>query len=194
MKIKIPKSGRNKALFVIDVQPNTLNAKAAGTSHIIRATIKATGYPFYALATYYADSQSMLFKQSKWSLSREEAGATDEKIISAVAGKNAPVMHLTKSGRSAFKCEQRPALLESLKALAIEEIHIVGYDINDCVLATAYDAIDLGFYTYVIEEACNHYAGDENLVAAAIKVLRQQNMTNNSSLFEFEEICVASGN
>lgn len=71
-----------------------------------------------------------------------------------------------------------------MEARSIEEIHLVGFDINDCVLATAYDALDRGYFTYVIEECCGRTDGDEGIIAAALAVLRKQNMTNQSSLDE----------
>ena len=71
-------------------------------------------------------------------------------------------------------------------------MHLIGYDINDCVLASAYDAIDLNFYTYVIEELCHHWDGIEELKQAALIVLRRQSLTNNSCKEEVESILLAS--
>ncbi len=57
----------------------------------------------------------------------------------------------------------------------------IGYDINDCVLASAYDAIDRGLYTYVIEELSHHCDDSDELKNAALVVLRRQAMTNKSA-------------
>ncbi|MEJ0063195.1 MAG: isochorismatase family protein [Alphaproteobacteria bacterium] len=188
MKIKIPASGRPKALFIIDVQPATLEDKALSTVWAIKEILRATHYPLYVAAAYHAGPESMFYKQSRWLLPQEQAGFTDEDVLAEIQHKNARLVSITKSARSGFKCDQRSALLEALEAERIAEIHIVGYDINDCVLATAYDAIDLGFYAYVIEEACGRSDGEEDIIHAALAILRQQNMTNNSNLFGCEEI------
>jgi nicotinamidase-related amidase len=188
MNIKIPQSTRNKALFIVDVQPQTLEGSAVATLETIRAYVRATSYPLYVIATYYTGPESMLYKQNQWLLPKEQAGSTDENVLKEIRNKNAKFIQITKQVRSCFKSDQQSMLQEHLKSHDISEIHLLGYDINDCVLGTAYDAIDLGYYTYVIEEACDHYAGIPSLKEAAITVLRRQSMTNNSSHFEYEEI------
>lgn len=175
-------------MFVVDVQPRTLQGSALETLDIIRGFLRATQYSFYVVATYCAEESSMFFKQGKWLLPHEQAGPTDSGILMDVADKQADSILVTKQVRSCFKCHERNALLAALKAHEVSEIHLVGYDVNDCVLATAYDAIDLGYYTYVIEEACNHHAGDGGLVKAALTVLRMQNMTNHSALFDLDMV------
>ena len=188
MKIRIPVSARKKALLIIDVQPATLNSAAVSTVRVIRAAIRATHYPLYVIAAYHAGLESMFYKQSRWHLPIERAGAVDEGVLEEVRRKNMNTVVTTKSVRSVFKCDQRADLMNAMASDEIAEVHVMGYDINDCVLATAYDALDLGFYTYVIEEACNRNDGNKDLVAAAISVLRQQNMTNHSSLDDHEDI------
>jgi hypothetical protein len=52
---------------------------------------------------------------------------------------------------------------------------------NDCVLATAYDALDRGYFTFAIEECCGRTDCDRSVINAALMILRKQAMTNNSN-------------
>lgn len=72
-----------------------------------------------------------------------------------------------------------------LHSAGIEEVHIVGLDANDCVLATAYEAFDLGYFTYVIEE-CTESSSSEEIRDAGFKLLRHVNLTNNSCIEKLE--------
>lgn len=184
MIIPVPSSSRKRALIVVDVQPKTLKGDLAyNTVDLITKFIRATKYDFYIIATYDAPSDSMLFKQSKWLLTPEQGGTTDSEVIMAVGEKETETLEVTKTVRSVLKCRENKILVSKLKEHSIEEVHLVWFDINDCVLWTAYDAIDSGYYTYVIEECCNHHSAYQRIVDSAITVLRQQNMTNHSTLF-----------
>ena len=93
---------------------------------------------------------------------------------------------VTKKSRSVFI--EQSSLVQKLRDQGIEEVHVVGYDINDCVLTTANDAFDYGFYTYVIEEASDSSQSNE-LREAALLILRENEMTNHSELIkEFKTI------
>lgn len=184
MIIPVPASTKNRALIVVDVQPKTLTVDSTqSTVDLIVRFIRATEYELYIVATYDAPTDSMLYKQSQWSLTSEEAGSTASEIIQEITTKKTKTLQVTKSVRSVLKCRQKELLQDTLKEHCIEEIHLVWFDINDCVLATAYDSIDSGYFTYVIEECCNCYNANKIVIDAATLVLREQNMTNHSTLF-----------
>ena len=93
---------------------------------------------------------------------------------------------IIKSTKSVFLAD--PKLVEFLKSHDIQEIHCVGYDINDCVMATANDGFDSGFFSYVIEE-CSESSESEKLRDDALAILRENEMTNHSELIaEKQEI------
>jgi nicotinamidase-related amidase len=48
------------------------------------------------------------------------------------------VLYIEKTNRSCFALENQEQLLDFLKKNGIDEIHLTGFDINDCVLATLY--------------------------------------------------------
>jgi nicotinamidase-related amidase len=180
MRLQVPSSTRRKALLIIDVQPATLSAKVSPLIKSMRSYIAAIDYDAYVLAAYSAGEDSMLFKQNKFSISKESAGDVDPELVRDVQLMSKPTIMIEKNVRSCFKGYEKNALLNFLHQNQIQEVHLIGYDINDCVLASAYDAIDLNFFTYVIEELCHHWDGIEELKEAALKVLRRQSLTNNS--------------
>lgn len=181
MEIKIPSSKRRKALFVIDVQPATLVQAAKELIRSMVRMIDQTEYDAYVEANYFADEQSMFFKQNGFLLNRAEAGQTAPEIKTVLSSKAAPHILVEKNTRSCFKAANAEELHSFLKQHQVEEVHFIGYDINDCVLASAYDAIDLGYFSYVIEELCHHWEANEILKECAIAIYRRQNMSNNGN-------------
>ena len=182
MNIQIPHSGRQRALILVDIQPKTFAPGVLELIPLMTSFLKQTCYDHYVEATWSAPKESTFFLQSETLLPREEAGPTSSDLLEALTDKSAPVYRLHKTTRSAFKADGAQPLHVVLADNGIEEIHLIGVDINDCVLATAYDGADLGFFTCVIEELSHHSQGIEEMREAAIAVLRRQNMTNNSLL------------
>ena len=186
MQIQIPNSTRRKALLVIDVQPATLAEKVLPLIKLMQSYIRQSNYDAYCLVSYYADQDTMLFKQSKFSISKEKAGDISLELLQEVQQKSKTLIQIEKNVRSCFKGFKRNALIDFLNQNLVEEVYLIGFDINDCVLASAYDAIDLNFYTYVIEELCHHWDGIEELKQAALTVMRRQGLTNNSCKEEID--------
>src|SRR4029077_2327004 len=105
-------------------------------------------------------------------------------ILTELQRKPAPKFRIEKNTRSCFKGFNSEGLGRFLRDNSIEEINFVGYDINDCVLASAYEAVDSGYFTFVIEELCHHWDGSERLKEAALGILRAQGLTNHSTKTE----------
>jgi len=190
MEIKIPNSDRRKALFVIDVQPLTLAPKAKELIALMERMIAHSEYDAYVEANYFADESSMFFKQDGFLKSRDEAGCTAQEIQTAIASKNLPRILVEKNTRSCFKALNAEELFSFLKRHRIEEAHFIGYDINDCVLASAYEALDLGYFSFVIEELCHHWNANEALKRSAVALYRRQNMSNHGHNFPVKIVSV----
>ncbi|MEI8252951.1 MAG: hypothetical protein WCG25_04305 [bacterium] len=94
-------------------------------------------YDAYVVVEYYAPKDSMMFKQTDWTITKENAGHTDQSILDYFKNKQ-NVLYIEKTNRSCFALENQHKILSFLKKNKIEEIHLVGFDINDCVLATLY--------------------------------------------------------
>ena len=69
----------------------------------------------------------------------------------------------------------------------IEEIHIVWYETNDCIMASAFESFDLWYYTFVIEEACETRTTANNHIKA-IEILNYLKLTNNSKFVWHDKI------
>jgi nicotinamidase-related amidase len=177
----IPDAAVTKALFIIDVQPLTLKGDlpAAVTEKIVRF-IEKVRYDAYVLAEFHAPQSSMFYKQQGFTLSEEEAGRTGKQIANALKTHEDKLFHVRKSTRSCFKGFDPEGLKAFLRQRKIEEIHFVGFDINDCVLASAYEAIDSGYYSFILEELSHQQSGIQELADAALTIFRSQRMTNNS--------------
>ncbi len=173
--MKIPLSGRKKALFLIDVQPAFVNPR---NKHIVKNIIrllKTVPYDFYAVALFHAEKGSLWDKQQNWICPKDTRFCIPPDLARVLDGKNS--IPIEKSTKSVFKGNKD--LQKILRSERIEEVHLVGFDTNDCVLASAYDAFDRGFFTYILEEGCES-SSSAVLHRQALALLRRQNMTNNS--------------
>ncbi|MGV2191922.1 cysteine hydrolase family protein [Agrobacterium vitis] len=182
IEIEMPLAGRRRALLVIDVQPATLSADAAfQTLERIRAYIRNANYDAYVIASFHAPDGSMFERQLQWTLSKDAAGPVDPVIAAIIAATGKPWFALDKTVRSVFKAEKDDPLRDFLTVHEIDELHMTGFDINDCVLASAYDGLDRGYFSFVIEECSGRTDADRLVTDAALTVLRKQAMTNRSS-------------
>src|SRR5262249_22625451 len=111
-------------------------------------------------------------------LEKDAAGTTASAIKDELKKKTAPQIFVQKNTRSCFDSLNVTELQKFLAEHKIEEAHFIGFDINDCVLASAYDAIDSGYFTCVIDELCHHWDGIDELKDAALKIYWRENMTN----------------
>jgi nicotinamidase-related amidase len=176
MDIKVPTSSRRKALFVVDVQPQTLAQEARALIPFMVGFIGALQYDAYVEANFFADEHSMFCRQGGFLKPRLESGATAPEIRAALDRKMTPRFMVEKNTRSCFKAFNAAELHSFLQDNKIEEAHFIGYDINDCVLASAYEALDLGYFSYVIEELCHHWDADHHLKEAALTIFCRQSM------------------
>lgn len=177
----IPDAAGTKALFIIDVQPLTLKGDLppAVTEKVVRL-IERVPYDAYVLAEYHAPQSSMFYKQAGFTRSEEETGRTGKQIAGALKTHEDKLFHVRKTTRSCFNGSDPEGLKAFLRQRKVEEIHFVGFDINDCVLASAYEAIDSGYYSFILEELCHQQSGIQELADAALTIFRSQRMTNNS--------------
>jgi nicotinamidase-related amidase len=176
--MKVPNEpGRKKALVVVDVQPGFLNDANRYVVQHIKKLIQSVPYDAYVAAVFYTEKGSLWDKQQQWVLPKGDDTRLEDGIANLLRGRN--VIFVEKQTKSAF--HGNLPLAEMLRQQGIEEVHVVGVDTNDCVIATAFDAFDSGFITYAIEEGCQS-SGSQQLHAAGLEVLRQQCMTNNSCI------------
>ncbi|MFA7315686.1 MAG: cysteine hydrolase family protein [Candidatus Paceibacterota bacterium] len=172
MNIKIPKSNKKKALILVDIQNGFIKRWDKSFLKNIKNLISKQKYDLYVEVTFHAEKGSLWDKQTNWTFPYEP---TVPEVLDLLKGKN--VIKIIKETRSAFKGNVN--LFSVLQKNKIEEVHVVGFDTNDCVFATAQEAFDLGFYTYVIEE-CTGASQGEKIHKNAIAILRCLGLTNHA--------------
>lgn len=172
----IPQTGRKKALIIVDVQKTFILERNKYILPKIVELIEKWSYETIIYTVQYNTQESLWHKQIGW---KEEIKESDtiEMIKNALKWKT-HVYKTKKLSRSAFKWEKD--LSWYFKFFWIEEVHICGYESNDCVFATAQESFDLWFYTFVIEEATETGTTSVNHTKA-IEILRYLNLTNNSN-------------
>lgn len=175
--MKIPWSKRNKALLVVDTQSGFITERNKYIIANINKLIEATAYDCFVTAVFHAEKNSLWDKQTNWILPKDQ----NFKILDELAGllQEKDCIRLEKEAKSAFKGSIN--LLTEFNKRGVKEVHIVGLDANDCVLATAYESFDLGYFTYVIEE-CTESSSSKKIRDAALALLRHVNLTNNSCI------------
>ena len=174
--MKIPHTGKKKALIVIDVQPAFIRPHNKHIVSNIVSLLDKQAYDLYIESLFHAEKDSLWDEQQKWVCPIGEDTHTVNEIAHVLS--NLKPIKVLKETRSVFKGS--PNILDELKNKEIEEIHLVGTETNDCVFATALDAFDLGYRVYIIEECCE--SASEGRHEPAVQLLRYQGMTNNSCL------------
>lgn len=170
----IPQTTRKKALLIVDVQDGFIIERNKYIIPNIIELIEKGDYDMIVYSIQYNDEKSLWYKQIGWCEAVPEKDTLKE-IQLALRWKKFLKVH--KLTRSIWKCDE---WLDSiLKANEIEEVHLCGYESNDCVFASALESFDLGYYTFVIEEASETRTTAVNHTYA-INILNYLNLTNNS--------------
>lgn len=183
--MKLPVTNRKKSLIVVDVQPAFLKPHNTHIVSNICSLINKEPYDVYIEAVFAAEKGSLWDTQQDWVCPKGDETHTVDEIRSLLKTKNP--LKVNKSTRSVFRGDQD--VTQYLKDHDIEEVHLVGTETNDCVLATAFDAFDSGFAVYVLEECCE--SATQGRHDMGVQLLRIQGMTNNRCLADTKEIPLA---
>jgi len=168
----VPDSGRKRALVIVDIQPAF--AKNREIIPGVQEVIRKVPYDCYIESVFWCGEDSLWAKQAKDSVvPRGEDTVAEVKTL--LAGKDS--IFLNKSTKSVFGGDID--LDRELRARGIQELHFVGYDTDDCILTSAEDAFDKGYFNYVLEECCFSSSGPA-LHEHALAILRNVCLTNNS--------------
>lgn len=160
---------KKKALIIVDVQPAFIKENSDFVAPAIVDLIKTVPYDLYIESLFHAEKDSIWNKQTDWVCPKDDTFYTVPEIIEVLKDKNC--IKVEKETKSVFK--GNPNILSILKENGIEEIHIVGCDIDCCVLATAYESFDFGFFTYVIEECTASSSKHKEIRDNTMSVLRR---------------------
>jgi nicotinamidase-related amidase len=150
-------------LIIVDVQNCFIN----GNSKHILEKIKGK-IPDYSevVFTRFVNHEGSNFAAHGYHKCKDEEESSIHTVLAEIA-KEHPVF--TKHTFSALKAG---GIVEYLKQKDINEVHICGTDTEACIMASAYEAFDLGFRVRVLYELCASGNGEE-FHEAGIKILRK---------------------
>lgn len=160
-----------RALLIVDVTPRFVTPLTRRVIAPIVQLITRGRYGAYVVAEYSdrgptgRSAPPTRWQRQFGDLHRHEV--TVDPIEAAL--RNRPVIRVIKSTRSMFGTDER--LTRMLHRRGIREVHIVGIETHDCVMATALDAFDRDFMTYVLSHGCA--SKTQRLHLAAVAVLRR---------------------
>src|ERR1700682_3149890 len=142
--IQVPNSKRKRALALIDVQDAFINASTRSALLNIKRLLEAVSYHAYVEAVFSAGSRSLWQRQTGWALPARGGVHTVSEVSDLLPRRG--IRRIQKHSKSIFSGD--PRLVTHLRSKGIEELHLVGFDLNDCVLASAFDSFDAGFFTF----------------------------------------------
>jgi nicotinamidase-related amidase len=134
------------ALVVVDVQNHYAVEKAADLPEKILKHIKNTKYDYVVFTKFRNDPSSNFHKILEYTKSIGPPSTDIHPVLRPLSNKGNTFEKLTYS---AFKAQE---FVDFLKQHKIEELFICGINIDGCVLATAYEAFDLGYKVKILEE------------------------------------------
>jgi len=162
----------NRALIIVDVQEGFLNERNRWIVPNIKKLLERGGYAHVIEATFHAEPLSLWDTQTKWTFPYSPTLPEIKEMLPT------NTISIIKETKSAFWGDTDIRAL--LKKNGVTEVHVVGLDTNDCVMATAFDSFDAGFETYVLED-CTETSSAPELREAALAILRNVNMTDKST-------------
>ncbi|HSH31476.1 MAG TPA: isochorismatase family cysteine hydrolase [Candidatus Saccharimonadales bacterium] len=155
------------ALIVIDVQNYFVSRKNGEIPRRIAAHIKASHYD-YVLFSKFANQPGSNFERILgWDKCTDPP---DTDIAAALAEFTSPQTVFTKPTKSAFKSAE---LVNFLRTHQVSQIDLCGLDIDDCLLASAFEAFDLGYDFKVLEDLCAISHETDEAYDAALKIIRK---------------------
>jgi nicotinamidase-related amidase len=162
------------AILVIDVQNGFVTDKTKSVPKRIADRIQSHPYD-HVLFSQFINQPNSNYERVMGITSCYSPPDTDihPDLAAYITRNNVFVKH----GKSAFKNQ---TLLDYLKQHQIKQIDLCGLDIDDCVLATAFEAFDLNLDFQILDDLCGSSHGQEHVQSATQAIinknLSQQNI------------------
>ncbi len=158
-----------KALLVIDVQNYFVTEKAVGLPQKIAWYIEAEQDSYDAvLFIKFRNDPASNFHTLLDFKEVTKAPATD--IHPDLASFATQENTFEKTTYSAMKSE---ALMQYLTANDIKALDLCGISLDACVLATAFEAFDLGYYVEVLDNLCSVSTARDGLMESAQMIIQR---------------------
>lgn len=142
-----------KALIVIDVQNYFVNEKTKKIPRKIANFIRNKKFDFVLFTRFINNKSSNFYKILNWKKCLTSPDTDIHRDFSQFV-KSGNLFE--KATYSAFKSKK---LTRFLKSKGIDELFLCGIDIDACVLATAFDAFDLGYKIHILKDLSKSHSG-----------------------------------
>lgn len=139
------------ALIIIDVQNGFISENTKDIPDKIVSYLENNNFDFILFTQFVNSEYSNFFKQLNW---KKSMFPPDTEIHASLVKYIKKNNTFTKSTYSIFKASN---LLQFLTANKISKLTLCGFNTDECVLASAFEAFDLGFEIQVIDELCASY-------------------------------------
>ncbi|MEL6804250.1 MAG: isochorismatase family cysteine hydrolase [Bacteroidota bacterium] len=160
------------ALIVIDVQNYFVHERAASLPAKIASHIQYGEYDHVLFTAFHNQTESNFHRILNFTdVMKSPAVDIHETLSEYVAAERLFV----KDTYSAMKV---PALSTYLETHAVDTIYLCGINIDGCVLATAFEAFDLGYDITVLENLCS-VASVRNDYMDAAKLIIYRNLSRD---------------
>jgi len=154
----------NTALVVIDVQNYFVNNKTKSLPTRIASFIRTSRFDYVLFTQFVNNENSNFVKLLNW---RKCFSSPDIDIHPTLVKFTTQENTFKKTSYSIFKSD---GFTDFLKKHNISKLFLCGIDTDSCVLASSYDAFDLGYEIKVIKKLCQSHSG-EDYNDAAIKII-----------------------
>lgn len=156
-----------KALIVIDVQKGFAVEMAEDLPKKIVSHLKTNKYDFVLFTISHNTPSSNFRKLLEWHGGIRKPYIDIHPLIEPMLTKE-NTFH--KHTYSAFKA---PGLKKFIKLNGIEEIYLCGINTDACVLASAFEAFDLGYNFKIIDDLCSVSSYKQEYVDAANVIIKR---------------------
>lgn len=143
-------------LVVVDAQNYFINRSTKAVARKIAEFIRSRRFDFTFFFKFINSEKSNFVQLSNW---RKMFYAPDIDITFELKEFLSSNQIFKKSSFSVFKSKE---LADFLKGHTISRIFLCGFDTDACILASAFEAFDLGFEVRVIEDLCASHHGVHN--------------------------------
>lgn len=156
----------NKALLIIDVQNYFIKENTLDIPDKIAAYIENNSFDFLVFTKFINNEESSFFKLLNWQKCTSSPDIDiDERLVN-IANKS---MVFEKNTYSIFKAK---GLREYLDSNNIKVLYMCGIDTDSCILASMYEAFDMGYESHILKHL-TFSRGGEDLYSSALKIIKR---------------------
>lgn len=152
------------ALIAIDVQNYFVNDKTKNLPRKIADFIEKNKFDFVLFTQFVNRRDSNFVELLNW---KKCFSSPDIDIHPTLIKFITPENTFKKSSYSIFKAK---GFIDFLKKYNISKLFLCGIDTDSCVLASAYEAFDLGYKVEVIKKLCQSHSG-KDYNSAAVRII-----------------------